>query len=441
MLLTMIPYFKEVVVMSFSCEHCGNQNSEIQSASEIQEKGSLHTVHVTSPQDLDRQIIKSEHATITILEYELTIPAGRGQLTTIEGAISDTIRDLGLNQPLRKVLDVPVYNKIELLLARLRGVIGQTGDEFLPQLVDGPTTDLEESNRQAQQIIALPFTAFTLQVRDPSGNSFVSFKGPPSDPKWSFRSFNRSPEENVELRLANEDDIQEQAPRQVGGFDEAESEQGVSKDEILQFPGICSSCAKDCPTNMKRVNIPYFKEIIIMSTNCVHCGYKDNEIKSGGAIPKLAKRITLKVEDAEDLTRDILKSEHAGLSIPEINLVLQPGTLGGRFTTLEGLLQQVYEDLSTKAFIGDSAIQTQAGDSGLVGDGQMREFENFLTGLKQVITAENPFTVIIDDPIASSYVQNPFAPDEDPNLKIEEYERSKETDDDLGISFMVTENY
>lgn len=36
MLLTMIPYFKEVIVMSFKCEHCGNRNTEIQSAGEIQ---------------------------------------------------------------------------------------------------------------------------------------------------------------------------------------------------------------------------------------------------------------------------------------------------------------------------------------------------------------------------------------------------------------------
>ena len=44
-----------------------------------------------------------------------------------------------------------------------------------------------------------------------------------------------------------------------------------------------------------------------MSTNCEHCGYRDNEVKSGGAISEKGKLITLKVEDAEDLSRDILK--------------------------------------------------------------------------------------------------------------------------------------
>jgi zinc finger protein len=44
-----------------------------------------------------------------------------------------------------------------------------------------------------------------------------------------------------------------------------------------------------------------------MSTNCDNCGYRDNEIKSGSAISEQGKKITLKVEDREDLSRDVLK--------------------------------------------------------------------------------------------------------------------------------------
>ena len=70
----------------------------------------------------------------------------------------------------------------------------------------------------------------------------------------------------------------------------------------------------------------------------------------------------------------LLQSETASLTIPEIDLHLQPGTLGGRFTTLEGLLNQVYEELDEKVFArGDSAAK--GGES---------KMENFLTKLKQV---------------------------------------------------------
>ena len=44
-----------------------------------------------------------------------------------------------------------------------------------------------------------------------------------------------------------------------------------------------------------------------MSTNCDACGYRDNEVKSGAAISEKGKKIILKVEDREDLSRDILK--------------------------------------------------------------------------------------------------------------------------------------
>lgn len=44
-----------------------------------------------------------------------------------------------------------------------------------------------------------------------------------------------------------------------------------------------------------------------MSTNCDKCGYRDNEVKSGSAISDEGRKITLKVEDKEDLSRDVLK--------------------------------------------------------------------------------------------------------------------------------------
>ena len=62
------------------------------------------------------------------------------------------------------------------------------------------------------------------------------------------------------------------------------------------------------------------------------------------------------------------------MTIPEIDLVLKHGTLGGRFTTLEGILDQIYEELSEKVFA--------SGDSSIVED--RNAFEKFLTGLKAV---------------------------------------------------------
>lgn len=123
----------------------------------------------------------------------------------------------------------------------------------------------------------------------------------------------------------------------------------------------------------------------------------------------------------------IPQSESCGLQIPEIDLVLQQGTLGGRFTTVEGILDQVYEELSMKVF-NDAKTDDGA-------------FETFLKKLKVVKTADHPFTLILDDPLANSYVQNLYAPDPDPNMTIEEYERTWEQNEDLGLNDMKVEGY
>jgi zinc finger protein len=202
-----------------------------------------------------------------------------------------------------------------------------------------------------------------------------------------------------------------------------------------------------------------------MATNCYACGYRDNEVKSGNAVADKGKKITLKIEDEEDLARDMLKvgavfcsnvsmplkrnqltsipfqSDTAGLEIPEIDLVLQPGTLGGRFTTLEGLLNEIYNELSTKVF--------RTGDSAHIGIGQQghdlgkdeRNFEDFLKGLKDCMSASRPFTLILDDPVSNSYLQNLYAPDPDPNMTVEEYERTHEQNEDLGLNDVVLEGY
>jgi zinc finger protein len=52
-----------------------------------------------------------------------------------------------------------------------------------------------------------------------------------------------------------------------------------------------------------------------------------------------------------------------------------------------------------------------------------------------------PFTLILDDPLANSYIQNVFAPDEDPAMVVEEYERTAEQNEELGLLDMKTENY
>lgn len=167
-----------------------------------------------------------------------------------------------------------------------------------------------------------------------------------------------------------------------------------------------------------------------MSTVCDHCGYKSNEVKTGGEIPPKGKKITLKVTDPEDLARDILKSETCGLNIPELSLDLTPGTLGGRFTTIEGLLNQVSDELHTRVF-------TQTSDS--MDEETKTRWVAFFAKLQDAIDGRVGFTIEMVDPLAASYIQNVYAPDNDPNMTIEEFERTFDQNESLGLNDMKTD--
>ena len=74
LLLTKIPFYKEIILMSFECDHCGFKNNEIQSGGKMQEKGHIIKCKISTTGDMNRQIIKSDYATVKIPEIDFEIP-------------------------------------------------------------------------------------------------------------------------------------------------------------------------------------------------------------------------------------------------------------------------------------------------------------------------------------------------------------------------------
>lgn len=75
MLLTKIPHYKEVVLLSFNCPHCGNENNEIQKSGIISDKGIKIKLTITTEKDLNRQVVKSDYTSIKIPKLDFEIPA------------------------------------------------------------------------------------------------------------------------------------------------------------------------------------------------------------------------------------------------------------------------------------------------------------------------------------------------------------------------------
>ena len=67
LMLTTVPFFKELVVSSFECENCGFKNNEVQTAGKIQDFGCIISLKLTDPKDIQRDIVKSEYAVISII--------------------------------------------------------------------------------------------------------------------------------------------------------------------------------------------------------------------------------------------------------------------------------------------------------------------------------------------------------------------------------------
>ena len=255
-----------------------------------------------------------------------------------------------------------------------------------------------------------------------------------TDPGRWTDTYERSKEQNHQLGLYSDEELQtaeDPVLQRVSEDDDALTEDKL-KEEVLSFPTNCHECNAPAETKMKMTNIPYFKEVVIMATVCDLCGAKTNEVKAGGGIEAEGKKITLKVTDPTDMSRDVLKSETCSILIPELEFEMGGHAIGSRFTTVEGLMDNVLENVLQNSFWG-------AGD-GMAPD-LAEKMEKFKQKFGRFQAVEEHFTLILDDPAGNSYLQNVYAPDPDPELTIEHYERTFEQNDELGLNDMKVEGY
>lgn len=163
-------------------------------------------------------------------------------------------------------------------------------------------------------------------------------------------------------------------------------------------------------------DIPHFQTVIIMASNCDNCGSKHNEVKSGGETKAMGCRMTLRIEEVGaagagdtllnrtrlqgvDLARDVLKSDTCSLGIPHLELEVGSGALTSRFTTVEGILQAVRDQLEEQSrfLVGDSACAEGE---------QVDNFQRLFQRLDDMIALrEVGTTLVLDDPAGNSYVQ------------------------------------
>lgn len=256
-LFTEIPHFRKILLSAFECPHCGERNNEVQFAGELQPRGCSYSLHFSAGDQkmLNRQVVKSESATIKIPELDFEIPpeAQRGSLSTVEGILTKAVDDLQALQEERKKVDSQTAEAIDQFLLKLKACA--TGD-----------------------------SSFTFNLDDPAGNSFIENPFAPSpDPSLTIKFYKRSPEQQASLgylvdssqlgESCDEESIKEvkntsgqmkrephgsigaaaghRAIAQVNSAEIAENLFRYSTpEEVMTFPSTCGACAARCETRM-----------------------------------------------------------------------------------------------------------------------------------------------------------------------------------------------
>jgi zinc finger protein len=462
LMLHKIPYFRELIIASFCCEECGERNNEVSFGGEIQPQGCVYDLLVTSQRDLDRQIIKSDSACVRIPELDFEIPSStqKGEINTIEGFLRNAAKNLSMYQD-ERMAQMPETGIVVAMV-----ILG------LNQMADGQKSRLP----------------FHLILDDPAGNSYVENPvAPLKDSAVQELHYSRSAEQDIALGLQPEketgvfkDDADSNYKALMGGegsraFGEAASDSEkkpvnndynsaenigggflstvisddavrLGRSEVVSIPSPCPHCGVEGESLTALTDIPHFKEVIIMAFNCSACGFRNNEVKAGGAVPDMGTEVTLRVTCADDLRRDVLKSDSCMVLIPELELELGCGTLGGVYTTVEGLVNKIHTSLgnSNPFAIGDSTTLNHSEDVEVTSS--KSRFKTFLSRLKDYGDGVKlPFTLILRDPLGNSFVSAPLGsflpPESDTNITMEDFERSYEENEDFGLNDINTKDY
>jgi C4-type Zn-finger protein len=136
--------------------------------------------------------------------------------------------------------------------------------------------------------------------------------------------------------------------------------------EVTTIESLCMNCRDNGTTKLLLTLIPYFREVILMSFECDHCGFKNSEVQFGGKVQEQAAKIELNVTDSEDLNRQVIKSDTGSIYFPDLDFEIPKETQRGTINTIEVRSQSVFALASVHR---THAIQLRLGNAGCAAEG------------------------------------------------------------------------
>lgn len=183
-----------------------------------------------------------------------------------------------------------------------------------------------------------------------------------------------------------------------------------------EIESLCMDCRKNGHTKFMYTKIPFFREIILSSFNCEHCGNRNNEVQFGGSLQDLGVKYTLTCHDMKSLNRSAVKSEFATIYIPELDFEIPPQTQKGSIKTIEGFLMAAADG------IAELQEQRRTYNPEIA-----QKLDEFLVKLRGFMEGKQfPFTFVLTDPSGNSYISSDIVSGNDNWLKKINFMRTTE---------------
>lgn len=192
--------------------------------------------------------------------------------------------------------------------------------------------------------------------------------------------------------------------------------------DTTEIESLCMNCGENGITRLLLTKIPFYKEIVLMSFECAHCGFKNNEIQPGGKMEEKGVCITLTVESEHDLNRQVVKSDYTSVKIVELDFEIPAQSQKGEVTTVEGVIQRAITGLQQEQPLRSTQDPATAA-----------QIDKFLTKLQNLKSVKSPFIMVFEDISGNTFMQNPCAPLKDPGTEVVRFVRSIDQDHILGI--------
>ncbi len=150
----------------------------------------------------------------------------------------------------------------------------------------------------------------------------------------------------------------------------------------------CPLCPKELKTNWVPDNIPFFGEVMHITSIC-ECGfrYSDTLILSQHD----PVHYEMKVRSTDDLDARVVRSTSGTIRIPELGVEIEPGPASESFiSNVEGVLERVEEILGMVTRWGEEEKTARALE--------------LLSNIEKTRVGEYEITLVIEDPLGNSAI-------------------------------------